>query len=59
MKYIRANRLANSFRRTQGFDRSLEQSLDSIQAKVKWVGRDRADVQEWLAANGLVDRAVL
>ncbi|PWY93461.1 lysine aminopeptidase apsA [Aspergillus sclerotioniger CBS 115572] len=36
---------------TKGFDRAVEQSLDSIRAKVNWVKRDRADVESWLKAN--------
>jgi aminopeptidase 2 len=38
-------------RKTKGFDQSLAQSLDSVRAKGKWVGRDGADVEEWLKKN--------
>ncbi|KAL4928867.1 M1 family metallopeptidase [Aspergillus undulatus] len=37
---------------TKGFDRAIEQSLDAIRAKVKWVQRDRADVGSWLKSKG-------
>ncbi|EER22934.1 aminopeptidase, putative [Coccidioides posadasii C735 delta SOWgp] len=36
----------------KGFDRSLEQSLDSVRAKTGWLQRDREDVESWLKANG-------
>jgi len=36
----------------KGFDRSLEQSLDSIRAKSNWLKRDSEDVSEWLKGNG-------
>jgi aminopeptidase 2 len=36
----------------KGFDRSLEQSLDSIQAKSGWLSRDRGDVEAWLKGKG-------
>ncbi|KAL5359082.1 peptidase family M1-domain-containing protein [Aspergillus floccosus] len=36
---------------TKGFDRAVEQSLDSIRAKINWVKRDGADVESWLKAN--------
>jgi aminopeptidase 2 len=37
---------------TAGFDQSLAQSLDAIRSKVSWLERDRADVADWLKANG-------
>ncbi|KAK2761286.1 Aminopeptidase 2 mitochondrial [Arachnomyces sp. PD_36] len=37
---------------TKGFDRAVEQSLDTIKAKVSWVQRDREEVESWLKANG-------
>ena len=37
---------------SQGFDRALEQSSDSIRAKASWLKRDRGDVEGWLAENG-------
>jgi aminopeptidase 2 len=40
----------------QGFDRAIEQSLDSIRAKASWLDRDRGDVEEWLKGNGLLGR---
>jgi len=36
----------------KGFDRSLEQSLDSIRAKSNQLGRDADDVANWLKENG-------
>ncbi|WEW59530.1 Aminopeptidase 2 mitochondrial [Emydomyces testavorans] len=36
----------------KGFDRSLEQSLDSVRAKAGWLQRDRGDVESWLRSNG-------
>lgn len=41
--------------RQQGFDRALEQSLDSVRAKAKWVARDGDDVHGWLESKGFVD----
>ena len=38
----------------QGFDRALEQSLDSIEAKAKWIERDQTDVSTWLHSHRLV-----
>jgi aminopeptidase 2 len=32
----------------KGYDRSLSQSLDSINAKIQWVKRDDANVKAWL-----------
>jgi aminopeptidase 2 len=37
---------------TKGFTMSLAQSLESIQAKSAWLGRDRDDVASWLKQNG-------
>ncbi|KAK3941581.1 peptidase family M1-domain-containing protein [Diplogelasinospora grovesii] len=37
---------------TNGFDQSLAQSLDAIRSKISWLERDRADVAEWVKANG-------
>lgn len=35
-------------RSTKGFKMSLDQSLDAIEAKSKWVERDREDVKKWI-----------
>lgn len=35
-------------RSTKGFKMSLDQSLDAIEAKSKWVARDSDDVKEWI-----------
>lgn len=35
---------------TNGFNQSLAQSSDAISAKSAWLGRDRGDVAEWVAA---------
>ena len=40
---------------TKGFERSLDQSLDSIRAHVSWLGRDRKDVLNWLEENGYLE----
>lgn len=37
---------------TNGFDKSLAQSLDSIRSKAAWVARDREDVAAWVKENG-------
>ncbi|KAL4947541.1 peptidase family M1-domain-containing protein [Aspergillus filifer] len=37
---------------TKGYDRAVEQSLDAIRAKVKWVQRDHVDVGSWLKSKG-------
>ena len=37
---------------TKGFQRSLDQSLDSIRAHISWLDRDRKDVLNWLEENG-------
>ena len=39
----------------KGYDRSLEQSFDSIQAKCNWLARDRDDVSGWLKQNGYLE----
>ena len=39
-------------RKTQGFDQSLAQSLDSIRAKSRWLKRDTGDVDGWLKGKG-------
>lgn len=36
----------------QGYDRSVQQSLDAIAAKAQWLKRDRGDVEQWLKSNG-------
>ena len=36
----------------KGFDRSLEQSQDSIRSKIGWLGRDRSDVERFLKDKG-------
>lgn len=36
---------------TKGFERSLAQSLESIQAKDAWLNRDRDDVAKWVKDN--------
>lgn len=36
----------------KGFDRSLEQSQDSIRSKINWLGRDSADVEQWIKDKG-------
>jgi aminopeptidase 2 len=38
--------------RLKGFDRSLEQCLDSIRARDSWLQRDAEDVKSWLQENG-------
>lgn len=37
---------------TKGIAMGLAQSLDSIQAKSNWLGRDREDVAAWVKENG-------
>ena len=44
-------------RSTKGFDQGLAQSLDSIRAKVSWLARDRADVEDWLMKNGFLSKS--
>ncbi|RVX66064.1 hypothetical protein B0A52_09998 [Exophiala mesophila] len=41
----------------KGYDRSLQQSLDSIRAKANWLTRDAEDVQGWLKENGYLEKA--
>ncbi|KAF2857406.1 hypothetical protein K470DRAFT_260840 [Piedraia hortae CBS 480.64] len=36
---------------SKGFERQLAQSLDSVRAKIGWLGRDRKDVDAWLKEN--------
>jgi len=43
----------------KGFDRSLQQSLDSIRAKANWLRRDGEDVAGWLKANGYLGQGKL
>ena len=43
----------------KGFDRSLQQSLDSIRAKGNWLQRDREDVLGWLKENGYLEKGKL
>lgn len=45
-------RIQNFFesRSTKGFDQTLAQSCDAIRAKSLWLGRDRKDVGDWVAA---------
>ncbi|KGQ01598.1 hypothetical protein PAAG_11728 [Paracoccidioides lutzii Pb01] len=38
----------------KGYDRSLEQSLEGVRAKIAWLQRDRADVEKWLKDNGYI-----
>ena len=40
----------------KGFDRSLQQSLDSIRAKANWLERDCEDVVSWLKENGYLEK---
>ena len=41
---------------TKGYDRSLAQALDSIQAKANWVERDAQDVETWLKERGWLNK---
>lgn len=43
-------------RDTKGFDRALDQTLDSIKAKNSWLERDGDDVRNWLFLNGYLGR---
>jgi aminopeptidase 2 len=43
----------------KGFDRSLQQSLDSIRAKANWLRRDGEDVAGWLKENGYLGQGKL
>lgn len=40
----------------KGFDRSLQQSLDSIRAKANWLERDSENVLSWLKENGYLEK---
>ena len=46
-------------RSTKGFDRSVEQSCDAIQAKAGWLARDKEDVEKWLQENGFASKGKL
>ncbi|KAK0389115.1 hypothetical protein NLU13_2690 [Sarocladium strictum] len=35
-----------------GYERTLEQSRDSIRSKISWLSRDQEDVTSWLSTNG-------
>lgn len=37
-----------------GYDQSLNQSLDGVRSKISWLGRDREDVAAWVKSNGYV-----
>jgi len=37
---------------TNGFNQSLNQSLDAIRSKVAWLDRDREDVAAWVKSSG-------
>jgi aminopeptidase 2 len=39
-------------RHTKGFEMALEQIMDGIMAKARWVQRDTEDVKTWLKENG-------
>ncbi|KAI9852169.1 MAG: Aminopeptidase 2 mitochondrial [Thelocarpon superellum] len=41
----------------KGIDQGLAQSLDAVRAKVSWLERDKADVENWLQANGYLHQA--
>ena len=43
----------------KGFNRSLEQSSDSIRAKSSWLDRDGEDVAGWLRERGYLGRGKL
>ena len=43
----------------KGFDRSLEQSMDSIRAKSSWLARDSDDVSGWLKEKGYLEKGKL
>jgi aminopeptidase 2 len=38
-----------------GYDRTLEQSKDSIRSKISWLKRDQEDVASWLKTNGYLN----
>ncbi|OJJ44518.1 hypothetical protein ASPZODRAFT_70994 [Penicilliopsis zonata CBS 506.65] len=41
---------------TKGFDRAVEQSLDTIRAKISWIERDGGDVENWLKTNSFREK---
>ena len=43
----------------KGFDRSLEQSCDSVRAKSGWLERDGEDVGRWLTEKGYLEKGKL
>ncbi|KAK4935938.1 Aminopeptidase 2 mitochondrial [Elasticomyces elasticus] len=43
----------------KGYDRSLQQSMDSIKAKANWLKRDGDDVLGWLKENGYLEKGKL
>lgn len=43
----------------KGFDRSLQQSIDSIRAKANWLERDGDDVLGWLKESGYLEKGKL
>ena len=43
----------------KGFERALEQSLDSVRAKSSWLERDGADVRAYLEKEGYLEGAKL
>ncbi|KAI1621361.1 aminopeptidase [Exophiala viscosa] len=43
----------------KGYDRSLQQSMDSIKAKANWLERDGEDVLGWLKENGYLEKGKL
>lgn len=40
-----------------GYDRSLAQSLDSINVNTMWVDRDAQEVHQWLTQRGYLDNS--
>lgn len=38
-------------KKTNGYDQSLAQSLDSVRSKISWLNRDRGDVADWVRAS--------
>jgi aminopeptidase 2 len=47
-----------SGRSIKGFEMGLAQSLESIEAKAAWLGRDRTDVASWVKDNGYGGKAI-
>jgi aminopeptidase 2 len=43
----------------KGFDRSLEQSFDSVRSKMGWLARDKGDVEGWLGEKGYLGKGKL